>query len=127
MWPHSNRSKPVIQYDATAYGKIRDRLDTALTSVFSEEGKRAVLYHMTKKYKLTLEQASVDPCKFEAAMTNLLGEVGWIVVKRKILEQFPGQILGEDDYGKVEKASLREAFSVIMTFPARFQLGSPAF
>jgi glycosyltransferase A (GT-A) superfamily protein (DUF2064 family) len=99
------------------YDQIRAKLDSALTSVFTEDGKRAVLYYMTEKYSLTLEQASRDPGKLETALTNLLGEIGWTVVKRRILEQFYGPSIGIDMV-TVESASLRDAFGMIGSFMA---------
>ena len=95
-----------------AYEQIRDRLDTALTSVFSEDGKRAVLYYLTEKYSLTLENASKDPEKLEKSLTNLLGEIGWSVVKRRILQEFYGPKL-EIGNMSVESISLSDAFGFI--------------
>jgi hypothetical protein len=94
------------------YAQIRHKLDCALTSIFTEDGKKAVLYYMTEKYSLTLEQASQDPGRLEEALTSMLGEIGWMVVKKRILEQF---------YGKTERmvmvpletVSLRDAFGTI--------------
>lgn len=92
-----------------AYDQIRKRIDNALTTIFTEDGKRAVLYYMTEKYSLTLEQASIDPGRLEDALTSMLGEIGWMVVKKKILEQFYGR---NDRMALVhiETASLRDAF-----------------
>jgi hypothetical protein len=96
------------------HGLVRDRiedgLDSVLTSIFAEGGKRTVLYYMTEEYNLTLEQASRNPGKLEEALTNLLGEIGWTVVKRRILEQFLGQ--GGTGTRGVETASLRDAFGL---------------
>jgi hypothetical protein len=89
---------------------INERLDSALTSIFNEDGKRTVLYYMSSEYGLTLEQASRDPGKFEKAMTSLLGEVGWMVVKRAILEEFWERKIPVNEVHMVERASLREAF-----------------
>ena len=100
--------------------EITSRLDTALTAIFSEDGKRTVLYYMSEKYGLSLEQASVDPAKLEKALTGLLGEVGWIVVKKAILEHFWERKIPRQDMQVVESASLRDAFS----FGKGFQLGS---
>ena len=66
------------------------QLDSVLTSVFTEGGKNAIVYYMTEKYSLTLEQACENPGRLEAALTNLLGESGWGVVKRKIVEHVDG-------------------------------------
>jgi len=98
-----------------AYEQIKERLDSALTSVFSEDGKRAVLYYLTEKYSVTLEKASRDPGKLEKSLTNLLGEVGWTVVKRKILQEFYGPSL---EVGRVpaETASLSDAFGLVRLF-----------
>jgi len=98
--------------EGEVYSQIRHKLDCALTSIFTEGGKKAVLYYMTEKYSLTLEQASQDPRRLEEALTSMLGEIGWMVVKKKILEQF---------YGKSERmvlvpletVSLRDAFGSI--------------
>lgn len=92
----------------SVHDRIEDGLDSVLTSIFAEGGKRAVLYYMTEKYSLTLEQASRNPGKLEEALTNLLGEIGWTVVKRRILEQF----LGQGGKQGVETASLRDAFGL---------------
>jgi hypothetical protein len=92
---------------------INSRLDSALTAVFNEDGKRTVLYYMTNEYGLTLEQASLDPSKFEKAMTSLLGEIGWMVVKRAILEEFWERKIPVNEVRVVEKASLREAFGFV--------------
>jgi hypothetical protein len=101
--------------DCPAYGQIETKIDSALTSVFTEEGKKAVLFYMTEKYRLTLKQASADPHKLEDALTNLLGEVGWIVVKRKILEQFNDLPVGRT-FPEIEGASLSDVFGVIRSF-----------
>jgi len=98
-----------------AYEQIKERLDSALTSVFSEDGKRAVLYYLTEKYSVTLEKASRDPAKLEKSLTNLLGEVGWTVVKRRILQEFygPGPEIG---CPSAEAASLSDAFGFVRLF-----------
>jgi hypothetical protein len=98
-----------------AYEQIRERLDSALTSVFSEGGKKAVLFYLTEDYSLTLEKASKDPEKLEESLTNLLGEIGWTVVKRRILQEFYGP---SPDIGSVsvKSASLSDAFGFVRTF-----------
>ena len=99
----------------TAYDQIKMKLDSALTSVFTEDGKQAVLFYMTEKYSLTLEQASRDPGRLEAAMTSLLGEIGWMVVKRRILEQLTSRKLGPETK-PIETASLSDAFGFARSF-----------
>jgi len=103
------RETPAVPGQGMAYDQIRDRLDSALTAVFTEDGKRTVLYYMAQRYSVSLEQASRDPVQLEYALTNLLGEIGWMVVKRKILERLSGQQMG-NDLLTVERTSLREAF-----------------
>ncbi|HYC26578.1 MAG TPA: hypothetical protein VEB67_00985 [Nitrososphaerales archaeon] len=93
--------------------EIRSRLDTALTSVFNEDGKKTVLYYLSHKYDLTLEEASVDPSKLEKALTGLLGEVGWMVVKKAILEEFWERKIQLQEMKVVENSSLREAFGIV--------------
>ncbi len=101
-----------------------DKLDSALTSIFNEDGKKTVLYYLSNKFGLTLEQASADPAKLEKALTNLLGQVGWMVVKRGILEQFWEKKIQLQDMKVVESASLREAFGFIRSFGS-FGPGGP--
>jgi hypothetical protein len=98
-----------------AYEQIRERLDSALTSIFSEGGKKAVLFYLTEKYGLTLKLASENPEKLEESLTNLLGEIGWTVVKRRILQEFygPGPEIGS---ASVETASLSDAFGFMRLF-----------
>jgi hypothetical protein len=98
-----------------AYEQVRERLDSALTSIFSEGGKKAVLFYLTEKYGLTLELASENPEKLEESLTNLLGEIGWIVVKRRILQEFygPGP---EISSASGETASLSDAFGFMRLF-----------
>jgi len=98
--------------DASArdQAEIIDKLDSALTSIFSEDGKRTVLYYLSEKYGLSLEQASADPAKLEKALTGLLGEIGWTVVKKAILEHFWELKIPKQDMHVVESASLREVF-----------------
>ena len=93
--------------------EVTARLDTALTTIFNEDGKRTVLYYMTNKFNLSLQQASADPNKLERALTNLLGEVGWMVVKRAILEEFLERKIAVHETDLVQSASLREAFGFI--------------
>ncbi len=93
--------------------EVVSRLDSALTAIFNEDGKRTVLYYMTNKYGLTLEQASLDPSKLERAMTNLLGEIGWMVVKQAIMEQFWDRKIGISEVDVVKGASLREVFGFV--------------
>ena len=93
--------------------EVIERLDKALTSIFSEDGKRTVTYYLTSKYGVTLESASRDPSKLERALTELLGEVGWTVVKKAILEEFWSKKIGIDETVVVERASLREAFGFV--------------
>jgi hypothetical protein len=92
--------------------RIMDSLDSALTSVFSENGKRTVLYYLTEKYSVTLERASRDPKKLEESLTNLLGEGGWTVVKRRILQEIYGPSF---EVGSVstETPSLGDAFDLV--------------
>lgn len=105
---------------ASDQAEITSRLDTALTAIFSENGKRTVLYYMSEKYGVSLEQASVDPARLEHALTGLLGDVGWMVVKRAILEHFWERKIPRQDVQVVESASLSEAFG----FVQGLQLGS---
>jgi len=93
--------------------EIVERLDKALTGIFSEDGKRTVTYYLTNKYGVTLESASRDPSKLERALTELLGEVGWTVVKKAILEEFWNKKIEINDTMVVERASLREAFGFV--------------
>jgi len=98
---------------ASSQAEITSRLDTALTAIFSEDGKRTVLYYMSEKYGVSLEQASVDPARLEGALTGLLGEVGWMVVKKAILEHFWERTIPRQDVQVVESASLSEAFGFV--------------
>jgi len=93
--------------------EIVERLDRALTGIFSENGKRTVMFYLTNKYGVTLESASRDPSKLERALTELLGEVGWTVVKKAILEEFWSKKIGINETLVVERASLREAFGFV--------------
>jgi hypothetical protein len=93
--------------------EVLAKLDKALTAIFSEDGKRTVLYYLTSRFNLSLEQASLDPTKLERALTGLLGEVGWMVVKRAILEEFWDKKIGINETVLVERASLREAFGFV--------------
>jgi len=97
----------------TVNGELISRLDGALTQVFSEQGKQTVLYYMTNRFDLSLEQASRDPAKLERALTSMLGEIGWMVVKRAILEALWGRNIAMSDTKLVEKASLHDAFGFI--------------
>ena len=92
---------------------VVSRLDTALTAIFSEDGKKTVIYYLKNRFELTLEQASADPARLESALTGLLGEVGWMVVKRAILEEFWEKKIGVEEVNVVKSASLREAFGFI--------------
>jgi hypothetical protein len=103
---------------------IQAKLDEALTSVFSEEGKRTVLYHMSTSYSLTLEQASADPARLEAALTGMLGEIGWMVVKRKILEHFWERKIELQEVSVVKSASLQAAFGLIGGLGSAFSFGA---
>jgi hypothetical protein len=105
--------------------EIRARLDVALTSIFNEDGKRTVLYYLANKFDLTLEQACAEPAKLERALTGLLGEVGWMVVKKAILEQFWERKIPVNEMIVVERASLREAFQFIKGFGPQFSFGIP--
>jgi hypothetical protein len=108
--------------EGVGYSQIEDRIDSALTSVFTEEGKKAVLFYMTEKYSLSLEQASEDPHKLEVALTSLLGEMGWMVVKHKILEEFRGPAAVRS-FREIEGASLRNVFGSI---GSRFARAGPS-
>ena len=99
--------------ETSVNGDLISRLDGALTQVFSEQGKQTVLYYMTNKFGLSLEQASQDPARLERALTSMLGEIGWMVVKRAILEALWGRSIPVNDTKLVERASLREAFGFI--------------
>lgn len=92
------------------FDRIRSKIDTALTAVFTDGGKRAVLYYMSRSFSLSLEQASKDPKRLEAALTKMLGEIGWMVVKRKILEQFWNRSIEIQEMTVVKNASLQTAF-----------------
>lgn len=108
----ADRRRPSSAVQGMAYELIRERLETALNSVFSEDGKRAVLFYLTEKYSVTLETASKDPVKLEAALTNLLGEIGWTLVKRRIIRELYGPTF-ETNRTSVETASLSDAFGFI--------------
>jgi len=93
--------------------EVVEKLGKALTAIFSEDGMRTVTYYLTNKYGVTLEVASRDPSKLERALTELLGQVGWSVVKKAILEEFWSKKIGMEEMVIVERASLREAFGFI--------------
>jgi hypothetical protein len=103
--------------------EVVSRLDSALTTIFSEDGKRTVLYYMTNRFNLSLQQASADPPKLERALTNLLGEVGYMVVKRAILEECLDRKIPMNDTEFVQRTSLREAFGFIrgLGLPSMFK------
>jgi hypothetical protein len=92
---------------------VVSKLDSALTAIFNEDGKRTVLYYMSSRYGLSLEQATADPSKLEKALSNLLGEIGWMVVKRAILEQFWDRKIPVDEVKTVERASLQQTFGFV--------------
>ncbi len=92
------------------------KLDAALTEVFSEKGKQTVLYYMNNRYGLSLEQATMDPGRLEKAISEMLGKVGWMVVKRSILEKFWEKRIELADTRLVEGASLRDAFTFVRIF-----------
>ncbi|MDA4123887.1 MAG: hypothetical protein OK438_00360 [Thaumarchaeota archaeon] len=98
------------------FERIRLKLDKALTTVFTEEGKKTVLFYMSKESSLTLEQASQDPARLERALTSLLGEIGWMVVKRKILEQLWERSIEMHEVSAVKNASLQSAFGFVRGF-----------
>jgi len=104
--------------NVTDQAEIVAKLDSALTSIFSDDGKRTVLYYMSENYGLTLKQACVDPGKLENALTGLLGEVGWMVVKRAILEHLWDRKIPRQEVHVVESASLRYAFGFMKGFRA---------
>ena len=90
MRPRAEREPGSISAERVA-GQTREvlaTLDAALTDVFSESGKQTILYYLSGDYSLTLEDAANHLTKLEESLTSLLGESGWIVVKRKIVEQF---------------------------------------
>lgn len=93
--------------------EVVEKLDVALTAIFSENGKRTVTYYMNNKFGLTLEQATLDPSKLEKALTSMLGEIGWMVVKRAILEEFYNEKIGVEQTAWIERASLGEAFGFL--------------
>ena len=99
-----------------AQEEVIAKLDSALTAVFSADGKTTVLFYMTTKYGVTLEEASLDPARLERALTSLLGQVGWMVVKKAILEQFWQKKIAVQEIKVVETASLREAFGFVKGF-----------
>ena len=109
----SRRTNNAESSEAPASGEVISKLDGALTQVFSEQGKQTVLYYMTNKFGLSLEQATQDPVRLERALTSMLGEIGWMVVKRTILEAFWGRSVEVSDTKLVERASLHEAFGFI--------------
>ena len=86
------------------------KLDSALTSVFSEDGKKTVIYYLNTRFGLTLEQATADPGALERALKGMLGEIGWMVVKKAILEEFWQKKVAIDETNRIKSASLREAF-----------------
>ncbi len=101
---------------ATRYDDVVKKLDTALEAIFTEEGKRAVLYFLSNNYSLTLAEASAEPAKLEAALTNLLGEIGWQVVRRKIVEQFPIQP-ASSVAAPTESLPLSDVFGALRVLP----------
>ncbi|HZW85380.1 MAG TPA: hypothetical protein VFE91_05715 [Nitrososphaerales archaeon] len=107
--------------------EIMEKLDSALLKIFNEDGKRTVLYYLSTKYDLTLEQASQDPASLEKALTGMLGEVGWMVVKKAILEQFWDKRIQVQDMKIVERASLREAFGFANGFGTIIRAAAPGF
>ena len=107
-----SRSNPTAARQGVAYDQIRDKLDSAFTSIFSEEGKKTVLYYLTEKYSMTLERASRDPEQLEKSLTSLLGEVGWLAVKRRILQEIYGSSVEVGKFS-VEASSLTDAFGFV--------------
>jgi len=93
--------------------EVLSKLDKALTAIFNEDGKRTVIYYLTNKFELTLEQATRDPSRLESSLTSMLGEVGWMVVKKAILEEFWDKKIGMEETMVVQKASLLETFRFV--------------
>ncbi len=108
----ANRESPTGSGQGLAHEQIKEKLETALSSVFSEDGKKTVLFYLTEEYSLTLDRASKDPEKLEESLTNLLGEIGWTVVKRRILREIYGPSL-EVDSVSAGTASLSDAFGFV--------------
>ena len=98
------------------YDQIANKLDAALESIFTQEGKRTVLFFLAQNYSLTLEDASADPARLEAALTNLLGEIGWQVVRKKILEQFQMNSMGVVSLAR-EQVHLSDVFGAFRFLP----------
>ncbi len=114
---NSDGSSRVASVDVVA------KLDAALTEVFSEKGKQTVLYYMNSRYGLSLEQATMDPGRLEKAISEMLGKVGWMVVKRSILEKFWEKRIELADTRLVEGASLRDAFTFVRIFSPAALIG----
>jgi len=108
----ANRELPTGSGQGLTHEQIKEKLDTALSSVFSEDGKKTVLFYLTEDYSLTLDRASKDPGKLEESLTNLLGEIGWTVVKCRILREIYGPSL-EVDSVSAGTASLSDAFGFV--------------
>jgi hypothetical protein len=80
-----------------------------------EDNKKPVLFYLTEKDILTLEKASKDPRRLEESLTSLLGELGWTVVKLRILQEICG-VDFEFNRISAETASLSEAFGFVRSF-----------
>jgi hypothetical protein len=93
--------------------EVLSKLDKALTAIFNEDGKKTVIYYLTNRFELSLEQATKDPSRLESSLTSMLGEVGWMVVKKAILEEFWDKKIGVDETMVVQRASLLETFSFV--------------
>ena len=93
--------------------EVAMKLESALTAIFSEDGKRTVMYYVANRFGMTLEQATVNPAKFEKALTEMLGELGWMVVKKAILEEFWDKRIDVSDTNVVKMASLHEVFGFV--------------
>lgn len=64
-----------------AYGRALIRvLEDSLSEIFTDSGKKTVLFYLKHKYGVTPEDVVDNPTKFKEAMVELLGDMGSSIV-----------------------------------------------
>ena len=77
----------ILYLRKAAKARIVEEVDGVLTEVFTSSGKQAVLYHLKKKYGVSLSDAAERPTLLAEALAKFFGEFGADVLVMRMLRR----------------------------------------
>jgi hypothetical protein len=79
-------------WDEESTQKLVDIADDSLSEIFTEDGKKAVLFYLKANYNVSLKDIVSRPTELAKALEDLLGVLGSNIVRDRIMRRFNGPV-----------------------------------